>query len=141
MKKAAIQLLKDFQLRVTPQRLCILEVLLPNPSKAFSSHDFLSTLGNKMNRSTIYRTLETLIEKKVIYKLKGPNGNSIYSIQAGKKCNHQTHPHLKCVKCGIVECLPSLPEQYVNELTFLGVGEMNIMLNGVCRKCSENKTS
>ena len=135
MKEVATQVLKDYNLSVTSPRLSVLAILLPNPSKAFTCQDFISNLGHKMDRSTIYRTLETLMEKDVIHKMTGPNGNNLYSFHAGKECNHQTHPHLKCTECGTIECLPQFPPEYVNELTSSGFHEINVMLNGICKTC------
>ena len=136
MKEAARNILKEYKLKVTSARLAVLEIFLANPKKAFSTQEILRLSKKKMNRSTLYRTLETLLKQYLIKKMKGPNGEIIYSIQGKKECNSTTHPHLKCSLCGTIECLPSYPSYYVNELTSFGVHEMNVMLSGICKSCS-----
>lgn len=138
MKDTATQVLKDFKLRVTSPRLSILAIFLPHPSKAFSKQHLMQVLEKKMNRSTIYRTIEILTKQQVINKMTYPNGEIIYSLHGAKKCNHRTHPHLKCTSCGAVKCLPNYPIPYINELTASGVQEMNIVLSGVCKSCTNS---
>ena len=136
MNDSAVKLLREFDLRVTTPRVLILGVLMSNPSKAFSIQQFLKVLGKEMDRSTIYRTLDKLLLQNVINKMTSPDGETIYSLQGAKTCDHHTHPHLKCSVCGAVECLPSYPHGYLNELAASGVSEVNVVLNGICKSCS-----
>ena len=136
MSDSAVKLLREFDLRVTTPRVLILGVLMPNPSKAFSMQQFLKVLGKEMDRSTIYRTLDKLLLQNVINKMTSPNGETIYSLHGAKTCDHLTHPHLKCSVCGSVECLPSYPNGYLNELAASGVSEVNVVLNGIYKSCS-----
>lgn len=136
MKKIAVRLLKESNLNITSQRLWILSIFLADPSKAFSSSELLQALTSEMNSSTVYRSLNTLIDKKLLYKMVDMNGDTIYTLNLEKKCVHSPHPHLKCSQCGTLECLPALPVDYVNLLYKSGVDQLNIVLGGICSNCS-----
>lgn len=138
MRESATKILKENNLRITSQRISILRLLMADRSKAFSSSELLKFLGKDMNRSTIYRALETLSEKGLVYKMVDINGDTIYGLSRAKNCNHSVHPHLKCNECGILECLPAFPLDYVNRLQQSGVDGLNVVLGGVCTNCSHN---
>ena len=135
MKKSATEFLRDFSLRVTTPRVALLELMLATPSKAFTYSEFYKGVNKKVDRSTIYRTLNKFIEVQVIHKMLDAEGQLIYSLKEARTCNHHAHPHLKCNSCGSVECLPNYPTEYVKQLTTSGVNEMNVVLSGVCHKC------
>lgn len=135
MEELAVRLLKERKLKITPKRILILIVLLQNTSKAYSFSDLLEPLTGKMNRSTIYRSLDTLLENNLVIKMIDINGDIIYTLNFEKKCEHQHHPHLKCDNCGILECLPAFPSNYANLLQQSGVDKLNIVLGGICSNC------
>lgn len=141
MKEVAISILKERDLRVTSQRLSILSILLRDKSKAYSTLDFVKQLEYDMDRSTVYRTLDKLIHKGIITKLIESNGDEIYTLNQGKKCDLPLHPHLRCHQCGSVECLPAFPANYVSSLEKFGVKNMNIVLGGMCSKCHSSSQS
>ena len=137
MEETAIKILKERNLKVTTQRLLILAVLLTGYSKAYSSSDLLRSLEDKMNRSTVYRSMEALLINGVVKKLVDKNGETIYSLNLGEGCKHSHHPHLKCDECGVLECLPDFPNDYLSLLEKSGVDEVEVVLGGVCSSCSK----
>lgn len=139
MDKKAARLLKDRDLKITTQRLSILSILLINTSKAFSLSELLECLKHKMNRSTVYRSLETLLKNELISQLVDVNGDAIYVLNSEQRCEQTLHPHLKCYNCGTLECLPAFPANYVSKLQNFGVDRLNVVLKGVCSNCSKNK--
>lgn len=137
MRELAIKLLKEKNLRITSQRLSILYVLLNDQTKAYSSTDLLRFLKQDMNASTVYRSLDKLVEIKLISKKVDINGDSIYILNLEKRCKHVPHPHLKCHGCGVLECLPAFPIDYANQLYNSGVEGLDIVLSGLCAKCTK----
>lgn len=137
MEELAVRLLKEKKLKITPKRILVLNALLKNTSKAYSFSELLKHLTGKMNRSTIYRSLDTLLESDLITKMIDINGDIIYTLNFEEKCEHKLHPHLKCDHCGVLECLPAFPQNYANTLQQLGVDKLNILLGGTCFNCLE----
>lgn len=135
MKELATTLLKEKHLKITSQRLSILDVMLSDSSKAYSLSTLLHTFKNEMNKSTIYRSLNALVEKQVVQKMISPNGENIYSLNLKDKCRNTSHPHLRCTSCGTMECLPSFPKKYEAVLSKSGVDNLNIVLGGTCSNC------
>lgn len=138
MREEAIKLLKERDLKVTSPRLSTLSILLADQSKAYSTSELVKFLESQMNRSTVYRTLDTLLEKEVILTLQGTNGTTFYTLNLENKCATAVHPHLRCTECGKVECLPAFPTDYVNSLHDSGVGKLDIVLGGICSECSKD---
>jgi Fur family ferric uptake transcriptional regulator len=55
----------------------------------------LVTEGEKIGLTTVYRSLQTLVEKKYVDVLKREDGESIY-----RACGQIHHHHLICKRCG-----------------------------------------
>jgi Fur family transcriptional regulator, ferric uptake regulator len=55
----------------------------------------LVTEGEKIGLTTVYRSLQTLVEKKYVDVLKRDDGESIY-----RACGQIHHHHLICKRCG-----------------------------------------
>ena len=141
MKQLAIRLLKEKNLKITTQRLSLLCVLLNNTPKAYCFFELLDNLKPKMNRSTIYRSLDILNEKGLITKMIDSNGHPIYALNIEERCNDIAHSHVKCYQCGILTCLPAYPSEYVNELYKAGVRNLNTVLRGICSSCSTKQSN
>lgn len=137
VKGIAEQLLKDEKLKITSQRLLILNVLLANSAKSYSSIELFQSLEEDINRSTIYRSLDTLLSHELILKMVDVNGDTFYIVNLDKRCEHTLHPHLKCDRCGVIECLPPFPTNYVSQLRKSGINKFNVVLGGICSACAK----
>jgi Fur family ferric uptake transcriptional regulator/Fur family zinc uptake transcriptional regulator len=91
-----------------------------------------------MDRVTLYRTLESLVEKGVAHQVQGPDG-------AWRFCSHKpsgdrcpgNHPHFLCVSCGKMICLTDqflprveVPDRYEVE-------GKQLVVYGKCSDCSD----
>jgi Fur family ferric uptake transcriptional regulator len=97
LTRAAIADLKRRGLRVTPQRLMILE-LLEQSSGHIAPEDIYRRVHERypmVNRSTIYRTLEVLEELGMVRHGHVADGAARYHLAR----DHQ-HIHLVCHRCG-----------------------------------------
>lgn len=120
--------------RRTKQLESILGHFEKNPN-AISTSDLIAEFKEQMNRTTVYRILARMEDDGIIHSFKGPDGATWYA--TCKDCSHHNHtdihPHFKCTKCGVVECLeitveiPSVPNYRVDN--------QQVMLSGECQAC------
>ena len=127
--------LKEFNLRVTKIRLAVLDSL--SQSVGATSYSVLQEALDKFDRTTLYRTLLTLSDHGLIHKAYEAKGESYYARCfgcTGIEHNHE-HLHLKCSKCGGVECV-EISEQLKENLAQLPFEEVNIYAKGPCANCA-----
>lgn len=109
----------------------------------FTSNDALThgniekEVGNKYDRVTIYRTLQTFEEKGIIHTIPTADNAILYALC--KDCteghHHDDHVHFICTNCEKTICLDDvvspnieLPEGYMAD-------NVQVVINGVCRDC------
>lgn len=131
-------LLKSFKLRSTPNRQEILHLFL-RKDYALSHGDIEKEIDNSLDRVTVYRTLKTFLDRGLIHKVLDDEGSLKYAL-CNEACttaaHHHDHVHFKCVECGQTNCLDvdvpnvRLPRGYRAK-------EVNVLIQGVCERCSE----
>ena len=129
-------LLKDFNLRSTPNRQEILHLFL-RKNYALSHGDIEKEIDNSLDRVTVYRTLKTFLDRGLIHKVLDDEGSLKYAL-CNEACttagHHHDHVHFKCTKCGQTNCLNievplvKLPKGY-------RASEVNLLIQGVCERC------
>jgi Fur family ferric uptake transcriptional regulator len=136
-------LLKQNGLKVTTQRVAILEVLNSRPGKHLTAEEIYDYVRKKypdIGLATVYRTIQLLSELDVIDKLNLDDGYVRYEIGRKNKeeaCHH--HHHLICLDCGNIyafqdDLLETLEERIRNTLGFQVV-DHEVKLYGHCKKC------
>jgi Fur family transcriptional regulator, ferric uptake regulator len=132
-------LLRTAGLRRTPVRVGVIESLRA-ADRPSTVHDLLARLPSGTDAVTVYRTLKTLMDHKLVRRIRGEDRSWLFeSAESGAKQTH-THPHFVCDTCGTVECLP---EEAVAKRTPVlpklargyEVTKEEITLHGVCPKC------
>jgi Fur family ferric uptake transcriptional regulator len=87
-----------------------------------------------LDRVTLYRVLEWLVETGLAHRVSGPDRVWRFSVQPATAAGHARHGHFKCVQCGRMFCMKAsqglartvramLPEGFSGdevELTVLG---------------------
>ena len=131
-------LLKDFNLRSTPNRQEILHLFLQK-NYALSHGDIEKEIDNSLDRVTVYRTLKTFLDKGLIHKVLDDEGSLKYAL-CNEACttveHHHDHIHFKCTKCEQTYCLNidvppvMLPKGY-------RASAVNLLIQGICERCSE----
>jgi Fur family ferric uptake transcriptional regulator len=132
------KLLKESGLGYNLNRHRILEVI-GNNSSPLSARQIFDTLNrtDNINRVTVYRILDLLVEKTLIDRINGGGRFFVYGLAPNE--NHPTHPHFYCKSCGNLECLN--PQSLRVDLqpmqrTFPGVIEnVAVRVDGVCKNC------
>ena len=138
MAEAIIDILKHNQLSVTDNRLKILE-LFQKSSKALSHADIERLSGKHFDRVTIYRTLQTFVDKGIIHTIPTADNSIMYALckeTCSEGHHHDDHVHFVCTNCNKTICLDDvvspkieLPQGYVAETT-------QVVINGVCKDCN-----
>jgi Fur family transcriptional regulator, ferric uptake regulator len=125
------------QLSSTESRRRILSLFL-NSHDALTHGDIEKEMGDKYDRVTIYRTLQTFEEKGIIHTIPTADNSILYALC--KECeeghHHDDHVHFICSVCERTICLDDvvsprieLPQGYVTE-------SVQVVIHGVCKDCS-----
>jgi Fur family transcriptional regulator, ferric uptake regulator len=130
--------LESSGLVTTKNRLLVLEVIGTN-NAPLSAQDIYETLrrNQPINRVTVYRILDLLVEHGILERLSGGGRTFFYGLAPND--HHRPHPHFYCRSCGNMHCLS--PESlHVDteplERTFPGhIDNVAIRVDGICRNC------
>lgn len=137
LEKSINQLLRRSGLSVTDSRRKILSLFLQNKD-ALTHGDIEKKAGEKFDRVTIYRTLQTFVEKGIIHSI--PTADNLVRYALCKDCteghHHDDHIHFVCSTCNATICLDDivspeipLPKGYVAD-------NVQVVINGVCKECN-----
>ena len=137
MKQSSEDILKDKQLSLTVSRKKILDLFLY--SDGALSHGLIEKkLGEEFDRVTIYRTLQTFLDKGIIHDIPTAD-NAVHYAICHDNCSaghhHDHHIHFICEHCGHTICLEDihvppirLPKGYTSK-------RMEMVVNGICKNC------
>jgi Fur family transcriptional regulator, ferric uptake regulator len=131
------EILRRKHLSVTDSRKKILSLFL-NTSDALAHGDIEKKAEEKFDRVTVYRTLQTFVEKGIIHTIPTADNSIRYALC--KECeeghHHDEHVHFVCTNCGKTICLDDvvspkieLPDGYIAQ-------EVQVVINGVCKDCN-----
>ena len=131
------ELLRRKALSVTDSRRKILSLFL-NSADALAHVDIEKKAREKFDRVTIYRTLQTFVEKGIIHTIPTSDNSVRYALC--KDCteghHHDEHVHFVCTNCnkticldGVVSPTVDVPDGYVAE-------SMQVIIYGICKSCN-----
>jgi Fur family transcriptional regulator, ferric uptake regulator len=135
------KIIRDLRLKVTTQRLLILDVVRNGPSH-FTAQDVFETVSTRnpaVGFATVYRFLRTLSEHGFVTEVRMGGMPARYEWAAKRH-----HDHLTCTDCGkIVEFenieIERLQEKVAKENGFSLTGHL-LELYGVCVECRRKET-
>lgn len=127
-----VKLLKENNLKVTPQRLIVLKYLEKHPihPTADEIYSDLKLNNPSLSKTTIYNTLETLEDHGIIQLITISGTEHRYDFKEGM------HHHFYCKKCGkILDIDLSCPN--IEKMSEFGhkVEEVHGYIKGICNKC------
>jgi len=136
-EQRTIEILKYHNLRITSKRKDVLGLIVDYDSAIPFSH-IQKELSN-FDRVTLYRTMNSLLEKGVIHKIQ-VEGTEIFYALCGHTCDDKTHQHnhvhFHCSSCEKVHCLE--PDSPLNiGLNGFQIENIEIQLQGVCNQCKQ----
>lgn len=135
--------LRQNGLKVTTQRVAILEVLQQRPGKHLTAEEIYECVKARypeIGLATVYRTIQMLSELHLIDKLNLDEGYARYEIGSfEEEDNLHHHHHLICLKCGQVlafedDLLETL-ENRIQELMNFKVINHEVKMVGYCKNC------
>ncbi len=129
--------LKRNMLSVTESRKRILELFLIN-NGALAHSDIEKKTGEKFDRVTIYRTLQTFVEKGIIHTIPTADNSVLYALckdECSSGHHHDNHVHFICDKCNITYCLDSVVTPEVNLPEGFKPQLIDVVVTGVCKNC------
>ncbi len=130
-------LLKQKNLRLTPQREAVLKILLDCQDKHLTAEDIYDRTRGEypdIGLATIYRALELFEELGLVSRLEFGDGGRRYEFALGKD-----HHHLFCLDCGKIaefneDLLEELQETIARESGFLIINH-SLRFFGYCHRC------
>ncbi len=135
MEKEKLQFYKSLGLKLTPQRLAILEYLenAKNHPSAEDIYIFLKEKYPSISYATVYNTLEVLATKGLIKEL-----NLDSSKKRFEPFLHQHH-HFVCKNCKeIVDVEGKIDIFIPEELKKFEVLDYQVVFTGLCENCRKN---
>ena len=143
------EMLKEKGLKVTNQRLLVLQVLAEHGDEHLTAEDIFELVKEdypEIGLATIYRTVQLLLDMQLVDRIMLDDGCVRYEIgdfldeQEGHRHHHH---HLICTECGSVsafrdDLLEDL-EAYIEKETGFQVTDHELKFYGVCKKCREEK--
>ena len=135
MEKAE-EILKIKDVNPTAVRILVLRYLLEH-LKPQSLKDIEKGLMHT-DRSSIFRSLKTFEEKKVVHSIEDGSGMIKYAVcPTGCNCDPQDlHYHFYCTKCGYTYCLLDNPIPIIKLPQNFKMQRANMVVKGLCNKCS-----
>ena len=137
------QLLKDRGLRVTRQRLKVLEAVASCPGEHLTADEIYELVKvdcPEIGHATIYRTVQLLSELHLVDRISFGDGFARYEMGSAleRRPGHRHH-HLICLKCGRVfpfqdDLLEEL-EARIADRTGFCVVDHEVKLYGYCAEC------
>jgi len=134
-KEDLIGQLKDYGLKITPQRLAIIDALVENryehPGATLIFHEARKKAG-RVSLSTVYATLKEFSESGLIRQMQFDRLENRYDVDLSD------HVNLICKRCGKVMDYhvpaPLDPKNIVRKSGFV-VTDTRIEFHGYCRDC------
>jgi len=139
MESGAIdKILKRNQLSVTDSRKKILELFQHN-NGALAHSDIEKRTDEKFDRVTIYRTLQTFVEKGIIHTIPTQDNSVLYAL-CKNECttghHHDNHVHFVCDNCNVTYCLDSVVTPEVNLPDGFRPNLIDVVVKGICKNCN-----
>lgn len=134
-KEEVKSILKENNLKLTKQRLSLLDIFLENENYVSAKYvyDKMAEIYEGISYDTIYRNLYTLYEINVLEETTF-NGEKHYMIS----CSDHHHHHFICENCGMVKIIHYCPvETWQKEIPSAKINSHKIELYGLCSKCQK----
>jgi Fur family ferric uptake transcriptional regulator len=138
MNANIIEILKQNRLSVTGSRVKILQLFL-DKGNALSHASIEKNTNATFDRVTVYRTLQTFVEKGIIHLIPTTDNSVKYALCKSTcpgRHHHDNHVHFICAKCNKTICLDdvnipavALPKGFKPQHT-------GMIVTGVCKACN-----
>ena len=132
-------ILRKNQLSVTDSRKTILELFL-HSSGALAHADIEKRSGEKFDRVTVYRTLQSFMEKGIIHTIPTADNSIRYALckdDCSEGHHHDNHVHFVCNVCATTTCLESVTVPEVKLPKGFRPSERQMIVSGIFGECQK----
>lgn len=133
------QLLKKNQLSITDSRSRILELFLQQ-NGALAHADIEKKSGASFDRVTIYRTLQTFVEKGIIHTIPTADNSVLYALckdHCNEERHYDHHVHFVCRQCSNTICLDDITVPDIKLPSGYQATQVEVVVNGICKACRD----
>lgn len=129
--------LEKRNIKTTAMRQLVLQVL--TEQKTAISLPELEQKFEKADKATLYRTLKTFQENKLIHSTEDGSGSVKYALcQETCECQPEDlHVHFLCTNCNQTFCLNDIPVPTINLPNSFSLESVNMVVKGVCSNCKK----
>lgn len=128
---SAVTILRQSGIRVTPQRLMVIDALVDNRTHPTVEHiyEFVRRSYPTISLATVYQTLAMLARHGLITELHGGRD--------GLRCDPDTssHAHAYCRICGAIMDIPLPAMDCTTELSGFKAEHLELSIYGRCDSC------
>jgi Fur family transcriptional regulator, peroxide stress response regulator len=129
------QLLREHNLKATPQRLAITNILHSrgHVNIEYLYEDMLHKFKS-ISLATIYKNINLMLENSFIQEVKIPHSKSVFEL------TKEAHSHLICDECASIEDISINLNAILNETsksTQFQITAATIVLSGICTECQK----
>ena len=135
--KSQPDILKQSGLSVTESRKKILDLFLETDG-ALAHADIEKNTASAFDRVTVYRTLQTFVEKGIIHQIPTTDNSILYALckhNCEQGHHHDDHVHFICSNCDKTICLDEvtvpevkLPKNFIKQ-------QSAMVVTGICEDC------
>ena len=135
--KQVEEILKKNHLSVTDSRQKIMQLFM-NSTGALAHADIEKKTGENFDRVTVYRTLQSFVEKGIIHLIPTKDNSIKYALckddcEAGD--HHDNHVHFICDQCNKTICLDDVIVPHVKLPKGFMPKHAELVVNGLCGDC------
>lgn len=127
--------LSQRSIKPTTMRLLVLKLLVES-SKALSLGD-LEAKFERADKVTLFRTLKTFEQQKLIHRIDDGSGSVKYALcEQGCACApEEQHVHFHCTKCSETYCLTQSQVPVIQIPTGFRASGVSMVFQGLCPNC------
>ncbi len=130
-------ILKRNNLSITASRAKILD-LFRQANGALAHADIEKKTGEIFDRVTVYRTLQTFVEKGIIHTIPTADNSIRYALckdDCSEGHHHDNHVHFMCDHCGTTYCLDHVSIPSVKLPKGFSMKQADVVVSGICNNC------
>ena len=130
-------ILRQSGLSVTDSRKKILDLFLATDG-ALAHADIEKNTSNSFDRVTVYRTLQTFVEKGIIHQIPTTDNSILYALckhNCEQGHHHDDHVHFICSNCDKTICLDDVTVPSVKLPKNFTKQQSAMVVTGVCGDC------
>jgi Fur family ferric uptake transcriptional regulator len=132
-------ILKRNHLSVTGSRKKILNLFF-SQSGALAHGDIERKAGEKFDRVTVYRTLQTFVEKGIIHTIPTTDNSVRYALckdECFEGHHHDHHIHFVCTLCRNTYCLDDVVTPELKLPKGYAADHVEVVVEGICKNCKQ----